>query len=239
MRRHSHFWAALGGGLVAVMVAGALPAIAAAVGDPLRLGEINAVNANTSLRGNSASNLVVRNTGNGIPLALKTNGNGRPPLSVDSRRLVRNLNADQLDFRHANELIRAARDFSVEIDEGIFSGGAADILTTTIRAPKPGMLVIGASVDASGATDDQYTCQIRVNNFIVAGSSRVSRVNWAGVSHTENSQENCATDAVEVVDAGLHTVDFHVSGRNTAFFHSATLWAIWVPYDRVGNVPSP
>ncbi len=141
--------------------------------------------------------------------------------------------------------IRATSASSPEISETIFSGGAADILTTTIRAPEPGLLVMSASVDASGATDDQYTCQIRVDGFIVTGSSRVSRVNWAGIggggsgSHTFNSQENCATDAVQVVGAGQHTVAFHVSGRNTAAFHSGTVWAIWVPFDGNGNVPTP
>ena len=101
------------------------------------------------------------------------------------------------------------------------------------------MLVMGASVDASGSADDQYTCQIKVDGFIVAGSSRVSRVNWAGVSHTDNSQENCATDAVEVVAKGSHDVDFRVFGRNTASFHSSTLWVIWVPFDGAGSVPNP
>ncbi len=79
--------------------------------------------------------------------------------------------------------------------------------------------------------------------FIVSGSTRVSRVNWQGVDgptdRTDNSQENCATDAVQVVAAGQHTVAFRVSGRNTAAFHSGTVWAIWVPFDGNGNVPVP
>jgi hypothetical protein len=239
MKRRFHFWSAVAGGLVAALVVSALPAIAAQVGDPLRLGETNIVNATTALRGNASSNLLLRNTGSGVPLDLKNNGNGKPPLAVDSRKLVKNLNVDKVDFRHANELIRGARALSVEIDEAVFVGGSANILTTGIMAPQPGMLMISASVDASGATDDQYTCQILVDGFVVAGSSRASRVNWAGVSHTDNSQENCATDAVEVVGAGPHVVDFRVFGRNTAAFHSATLWVIWVPYDGDGNVPTP
>jgi hypothetical protein len=138
---------------------------------------------------------------------------------------------------------RAAFASSPQIDEAIFSSGAADVLTTSITAPKAGTLIVGASVDAAGATDDEYTCEIRVDGFIVAGSGRSSRVNWQGVDggtdRTDNSEENCSTDAAIVVGAGESDVAFHIRGRDTVQFNSATLTVVWVPLDGTGAVPSP
>ena len=236
--RRVHFRSALAGGIIAALVVTALPTIAAQVGDALKLGQINVIQQRTTLQGQPAtSNLRVRNNGTGTALDLHVTSG--PPLRVNSNAKVPMLHADLLDGRNATQLIRSAHAISVEIDEGVFVGGAADILSTTISAPKPGTLIMGASVDASGSADDQYTCQLRVDGFVVAGTSRVSRVNWAGVSHTDNSQENCSTDGAQVVPAGAHTVDFRVFGRNTAAFHSATVWVIWVPFGGNGAVPSP
>lgn len=86
-------------------MATALPAVAAQVGDALRLGQSNAVNANTQLRGNTAANLVIKNTGSGIPLSLVTGKNGRAPLKVDSGKRVARLNADRLDSMHARDFV--------------------------------------------------------------------------------------------------------------------------------------
>jgi len=238
MQRRFHFWSALAGGLIAALVVSALPAIAqvaetnAVPGSNFKLGQTNIVNANTALRGNSGTNLVLRNTGNGVPLNLLTNGNGKPPMAVDSRKVVKNLNADRLDFRHANELIRA--DFDSTQDAPNPDGAA---VTATITAPKPGMLVMGGSVEATSNSFDDYRCELRVNGSFVTGTGRNSVVHNAGGDHTNNGQENCSTDGGQVVGPGTYSVALHTLNRSFASFDGASVWVIWVPFDGNGNVP--
>ena len=238
--RRTNFWTGLAGVLVGALMVSALPAIAqvaetnAVPGSNFKLGQTNIVNANTALRGNSGTNLVLRNTGNGVPLNLLTNGNGKPPMVVDSRKVVKNLNADRLDFRHANELIRAEYG---SMNDASDANGAA--VTATVTAPKPGILIMSGSIDASGSTDDWYSCNLTVNGTFVTGTGRVARVNNEGGDHTDNSEEDCATDGGWAVDAGTHNVALHIGDRNTALLLGASVWVIWVPFDGNGNVPSP
>lgn len=244
MGRSSHFWTGLAGVMVGALMVAALPAIAqdaetqAQPGDPMLVGQTNSVNANTSLRGDATSNLVLRNTGDGTPLNLITEGNGKAPMKVDSRRVVKNLNTDTLDFRHANQLIRAA--FG-ETDNAVDADG--DLVTATITAPKPGILVMGGSVDSfanptTGANDFFY-CRLTVNGTVVSGSSRGTTVHDAGGDHTENWNENCSTDGALVVDGDTtYTVALRADSQETVLFDDASVWVIWVPFDGDGKVPT-
>lgn len=84
--------------VVGAMVFAALPVVAG-VGDPLVQGKINRVNKRTVLQGNSLSTLRLINTnGDGTALVLNVEA-GNPPLRVNSKKKVANLNADLLDGR--------------------------------------------------------------------------------------------------------------------------------------------
>ena len=228
--------------VLGALVVSALPAVAsqgaatfAQPGDTFRLGQGNVVNARTILRGSPAnSNLLIMNNGSGIPLEIRTLGNGKAPLRVDSAVRVKNLNADRLDNRHANQLIRAAfgaTDTAADAD--------GDAVTATITAPLAGILVMSGSIEASGTTADVYSCSLTVGGAAVTGTLRVSEVDLPGGDHTANMEENCATDGAHVVAGGTHTVALKITGRDTVEFDAASVWVMWVPFDGTGSGVTP
>jgi hypothetical protein len=222
--------AALAGGLVAA----AVPAAAAQIGEALGLGEVNTVDARTVLRGDAGSqpNMSIRNTGGGSPLFLQTLGNGSPPLIVDSDRQVNNLNGDLLDDRHAGELVRAA--YAATPDA---VNGNGDVVTATITAPTPGMLIMGGGLDAFGTSFETYWCSLEVDGTQVEGSLRIVGVDSSGT--TNNAHEDCATDGGVVVVAGTHDVALHIANHNSAEFFDASVWVMWVAFDGEGEVAVP
>jgi hypothetical protein len=83
--------------ICAVVLGAATVALAAAPGDPFRLGKGNVINQVTKLVGKANSpRLVIDNNGNGVALSLQVRP-GRPPMQVNSSRKVARLNADRLD----------------------------------------------------------------------------------------------------------------------------------------------
>jgi hypothetical protein len=106
--RRVHLRSAFLGGLIAALVVSALPAVAAQVGDALRLGESNRVNAQTILRGRAISNLTIisdaRGDTNGTALDLRVR-EGNAPMRVNSSDLVAGFNADLLDGKQSTDFI--------------------------------------------------------------------------------------------------------------------------------------
>ncbi|CAN5770128.1 hypothetical protein BH20ACT11_BH20ACT11_15360 [soil metagenome] len=90
----------------AVVLGAATTALAAAPGDPFRLGKVNAVNSFTKLVGKASSpRLVIDNNGNGVALRLLVEP-GKPPMQVNSTRKVARLNADRLDNLDQSAFLR-------------------------------------------------------------------------------------------------------------------------------------
>jgi hypothetical protein len=132
---------------IALTVTGA---VAGAAGEALILGETNAAGAHqTHLTANlSAAVLKLSQNGNGSPLSLK-GSTTKPPMVVNSRQRVLNLNADLIDGRSAGAFLpsasyrqasgevivpaSAAEAFTVSCDAGdlAMSGGFSGISTTT------------------------------------------------------------------------------------------------------------
>lgn len=103
-----HFRSAFIGGLVAALTVMALPAVAAEVAAALQLGQSNTANARTTLKGDVGSaNLRIVNTDpDGSPLSLVSQP-GEPPLKVNRKAKVKNLNADRVDGHHADDFVLA------------------------------------------------------------------------------------------------------------------------------------
>lgn len=90
----------------AVVLGAATTALAAAPGDPFRLGKVNVINKVTKLVGKANSpRLVIDNNGNGVALSLQVKP-GRPPMQVNSTRKVARLNADRLDNLDQSAFLR-------------------------------------------------------------------------------------------------------------------------------------
>ncbi len=142
-------------------------------------------------------------------------------------------NAGKVDGFSANQLLRVA---SGSTEDAPDDNGFA--VSATITAPKAGWLILSGSINGSGATDDIYECSLKVDLVTVAGSFRTSVVDSAGFpTHTDNSSENCSTTGVQQVTAGTHTFALAIRDRHTVNFSSASVWALFVPFDGEGNKP--
>jgi len=95
-----HFFSALLGGLVAVIVMAALPAVAAN-GDKLVLGEKNTARRITKVT--TRNGVLFRTTLAGVPAATFEVVSG-PPIAVSNPTKITRLNADYLDEWNAREL---------------------------------------------------------------------------------------------------------------------------------------
>ena len=219
--------------VLAVMLGVATTAIAAAPGDPFRLGKANPINKLTKLVGKGeAPRLVVQNRGNGVGLRLLVKP-GKPPMTVNSGAKVNRLNADQIDGRHAEQLTRVA--FAKERTDALV-GEDGTVLSTSITAPTDGFLVIDASSNVSNPfQSDILSCLIRVDGAPDVPSVRSLELNG---DDGLNRHEDCSTDTVVFVGAGDHTVELHgLSVGSGSRFSASTLSALFVPFDAEGDSP--
>jgi len=101
--------------LLGVVLAATFPAIAASVGDPLKLGKANRLDEKTTLKGDAqGANLQVQATGNRTALLVRASKNairirvedGKAPINVNaSAGKARNLDADQVDGKDAADFL--------------------------------------------------------------------------------------------------------------------------------------
>jgi len=218
----------------------ALPAIAAKVGDPVELGVNNTVGRQTALiRTRVGTALAVTAKGGGSPLKLVSK-DGSPPMKVNSSAKVVRLNADRLDNRHADALLRVAFDVLADLPDGdtsTFTFGEGEPLSVSITAPTAGWLVITGTIDAFNFTgDDTYACFFRVDGSPVDGTTMGSKLDGTG---STNLHEDCTTHGVQEAAAGPHTVTFAlIDVGTTTDFGSGSLSAMFVPFDGTGGTSS-
>ena len=205
------------------------------VGARFDLGSTNTVSAVTRLVGSVAgpSLQVDNNSANANATALDLQVEaGKAPMKVNSATKVANLNADTVDGKHADQLVRVA---SFTGPSALAAGANGTVATTTINAPAPGFLVIDASSDVLNSFQaDVYECSVQVDNATAPGSRRSMAL--SATQPGVNFEENCATNAVVPVSAGTHTVDLEatlVSAPRTNWKDTA-LSAIYIPFDGSG-----
>jgi hypothetical protein len=235
--RRGYFLSSLGGAvlgavLTAMLLMSVLP-VEAATGDDLVLGRANRAAKSTRLASRGPSVMKLTNTAGGALLDLR-NGGAAAPMLVDSNRRVFRFNADEVDGRDANELIRVAYDATTDATDG---NGA--IATATIDVPRRGLLVMSGTVDASGTPPsyDLYTCRLTVDGNVVAGTEMHSIIHGFS-GHTANNSENCATTGVHPVAAGSRQVTLEIAYWNGAVLNDASLWAMYVPFGHTGSPPA-
>jgi hypothetical protein len=231
-------------------------ALAAVPGDPFKLGRTNTIDQISTLVGSASGALLkVDNEGSGPALDLQVE-EGEAPMKVDSSTKVTSLNADKLDGndssaflgvddqaasatnadevdnRDANELVRVA---SFTGHSPLADGTNGTLATTEINAPSSGFLVINASSDFSYfGGNDLLSCFIKVDNTEASGSRRILEYN--GTTNV-NREQDCSTNSVVLVYAGHHTVDLKVDGSFAAGFRETALSAMYVPFDGNGAQP--
>jgi hypothetical protein len=224
--------------ILAVVLGVATVALAAAPGDPFRLGQINTINALTTLAGsvNNAMLKVDNNSAGTSATALNLRVEaGKAPMKVDSGTKVANLNSDRVDGKSANQLVRVSSFNGVSP----LAAGTDGTVATTIKAPASGFLVITAGSDLFNVfeSDTFVGCFIEVDNAIAPGSTRLMELN---ATQGVNKDENCSTNVVVPVSAGEHTVDLeasNVSSPSTSFGNTS-LSVIYIPFNGTGSSPS-
>ena len=84
---------------------------------------------------------------------------------------------------------------------------------------------------------DFYTCRLLINNGLVLGTGMGAELNGSAVV---NRSENCTTTGATVVEAATYTIDFDVVAvAPSTFLTAASVWALWVPLDGTGAIPTP
>ena len=226
MRRQ--FIVSMVAGMLGAALFAAGPAAVAAIGDAVRIGQINSGNARTTVRGNTDGALVkVVNTGSGdTALQLVSDG---PNLKVSNSKRIKRLNADRIDGFHANQLIRAAHTESDDLPDG--DGSSNTLLSVDIVAPAPGVLLISAGADLFDGSGG-IGCWIDLDAVTtLSGSGRGS------FQGTNNTEEDCATSVGVGVAAGNHTVEYRSIAPSGTSIGPGSLTVLWVPFDGNGAVP--
>jgi hypothetical protein len=184
------------------MTAGAIGALALAVGS---LGVAAAANGGSLVLGhsNTASATTRLSDSSGTPLALHA-GKNKAPLSVNSKTLVKNLNAQELDGLAASKLGVTAS--GAQSYAGIKDG----ILTKDIVLP--------AATGTSGQSDFRFqpkevaqTARLAKGIYAVdASADGENAVCWVGVSPTLTSKQQVGvtenTSLTSLAISGLFTV---------------------------------
>jgi hypothetical protein len=215
-----HFRSALLGAVIGALIIGVLTPVGAAVGDYVRVGKLNQGKATTTF---------ANPTGPAVKLAGDKSG---PSFKVNSRRRINRLNADRVDGRHADQIIRMVDNTTHDAAD---TNG--NILSATIQVPKAGFLLTYGSVDGFGNAWDYYTCRIKVDAKVVTNSQRDATVHYQGVYHTDNREEDCAATGAIQVGPGSHTVHLNMGDVQTVSLGAASVWALYVPFDFSGSAP--
>ena len=223
--------------VILALTVGVTGAAFGANGGNFILGQTNAATAITKLAGSAGvagpSLQIDNNSANASATALDLQVEpGKAPMKVNSGAQVANLNADKVDGKDANQLVRVA---SFGGRSPLARGTTGTVATTTINAPAPGFLVIDAGVEFSDpGASDVIQCLIEVDNVFASGSDRFVDLN-ANPAGAGDELEDCSTNAVVPVAAGTHTVELvgAVTSSGTVWGDTA-LWAIYVPFDGSG-----
>lgn len=225
------FLAGLAGGILGALLLATVPMVSAAVGEAVNLGEVNKANAITSIRGTSDVTLRLNNQQADAPALDLRVTDGSAPFKVNSSAKVAHLNADKLDGRSANGLVRVAH---ASTDEHTQEDGI--VTSASINAPTRGLLVINASAYVAADEWTAVACRLGITSGGLVDTS-----GWREVvlESQDNSydRDTCITSAVVPVDSGVHSVGLEIFGLVPAEVRAADIWALFVPFDGTGSIP--
>jgi hypothetical protein len=199
--RQSTFLSGLTGVLVGALLVGAGPSLAAAVGDPLRLGRSNTVSEQTTVKSPGAHVFALENTGTGKGLKITTAA-GKAPLTVNRPVRVANLNADMVDGRHASafqlhppvvfvagsELVTISGDATHFQNLMWFPAGAPEACgVTQIDLPEGATITSFAAVVYDGSNTGNVSALLFRANPLDSGTGNLASVETtdAGTTPTE------------------------------------------------------
>ncbi len=112
--------------MLAVVLGVGTTALAAAPGDPFKLGRTNTIDQISKLIGSSSEAMLrINNNGSGPALDLRVE-EGEAPMNVNSTTQVNDLNVDQLDGQSANDFISEDKVYTISEAE-VGTGEGTDV----------------------------------------------------------------------------------------------------------------
>jgi hypothetical protein len=139
--------------LTAIGLAATAAVAGTGVGGVFNLGVINRVDKGTTLSGAAPKLLIIKNTGTGasaVGLAI-TVPTGKPPLQVNSKARVANLNADLLDGKHATDFVNGPGTYLQHEVDPPFDGNSVTVVQLA------GFFVVEYLCPSVGADDGTIT----------------------------------------------------------------------------------
>jgi hypothetical protein len=220
---------------VGALVAASVPVLAG-TGDPIRAGRFNSAGGPTKLRSSAGPTMVFKNTVAGKPAAkFVVNGAGTPAFRVNTDALIPKLNSDEVDDRHAAQLLPLVQMCS---NDNIPPGPNWNC-DVGLRTPYAGTLVMSGSVDAdydglSGS--DNLWCRFFVDKNsdgdvadpgeYIKYTDRDISVGWSA----DDEYATCATNAAVKTAAGSQLVRFSVAGIDgNTDVGQGSVWVMWIP----------
>jgi hypothetical protein len=222
------------GAVVSTVVLMAASAMAGTgIGAVFNLGQTNQVNATSTLRGSSGKTLQVTNTGTGSGVGI-TVGAGKAPIKVNAGAgKATYLNADRLDGKHSNQLVRAARMVT----------GATTLITTvdgtygtalSITAPAAGFVIVNADVTIIGSGCSTGCIAWARVRHIQSGALSI----YSEASLYEETRGQVGPSYVFPVSAGVNTFDIRLartSGDGSLSGWWGQMNALYVPFGSTGS----
>lgn len=239
------------GAVLGALIVSVLPALAAQVGDPLALGQVNKLDERTDLKGKAkGANLQIKNTGNASALTAKadrqaikakaTDGpvginvkadrvgvkirvdDGFAPIKVNKGAgTATNLSADLLDGRNGDELVRAAH------ADG--SSGVAGFVAFTL--PTDGVVLFGGSAEV-GFTSIAGTarCYLDVDSTPIGETEREVHVS------STHPTDICSISGALELEAGTYQIRMVAVHSVSGFEGDTDLWLLFVPFGAAGEI---
>jgi hypothetical protein len=172
-----------------ILVGGANLATYAATGQPLILGHANSAGTTTSLK----------NLGRGPALSLNSSKHSSP-LTVNSAKLVKHLNADKLGGKSANQINPAVTEYRIGSGPGATVSNATHFFT--IGAPAGDQEWSMTGVWASDTTADSMTCLLLDKRYLI-DSSNIAYI-YAYFSKTLSDPDSNFIQSTGVAHFGTH-----------------------------------
>jgi hypothetical protein len=232
--------------VMALTLAMVSPALAATGGNFL-LGVANTASATSTATGitqltanlaNPAMKLINTSTSAGATALNLQTATSKPPMAVNSKTKVTNLNADTVDGKSAEQLTRVANQKtsgSVFLDTTGAEVTQGDQLTIT--APTSGFVRVNGNV-----TGENWNSTCNVSCGINGMVRHVNTNTYSSLSKMDLGTiryANIGLDHVFPVSAGVNTFDIRLSrftwGNGTLYGYNSSLTAEFTPYGSTGT----
>jgi hypothetical protein len=144
-------------------------------------------------------------------------------------------NADKVDGRHANQLVRATTISSTTDVDNFDSSTRVTLLSKSVRAPTRGILLVWGTIAAArdAGTADEGILKARVS--VGANSTLEQNVN---LENSGTADGSIAISGAFPVTAGTKTVILEASevGAGMAYIHDMSITTLFVPFGNTGQV---